>query len=173
MKPEERKSKQELILAILGKCGSVKQACAVAGVERKTFYNWKENNKAFEEAVRIADEEANDTIDDEIVRRAIEGVEEPLVSMGNVIYEEIPAFDENGDEILDHYGRPKMKRGARITTHKYSDSLLLALAKSRMSKYREKQEHDHTISFAQQAQQAYDGLVVSLANEDKKQAHTE
>lgn len=142
MRPEERKAKQELILVTLGKCGSVKQACNVAGVDRKTFYNWKKSSKTFAEAVEEADKEANDTIDDEIVRRAIEGIEEPLVSMGNVVYDEELVLDASGEPELDSRGRQKTKRGARIVHRKYSDGLLLALAKSRMKKYRDREDLD-------------------------------
>lgn len=142
MGPEERKAKQELILATLGKCGSVKQACKIAHVDRKTFYNWKKSSKTFSDAAGVAIEEGNDEIDDEIVRRAIEGIEEPLVSMGNVVYDEELVFDACGKPELDAKGNQRTKRGARIVHRKYSDGLLLALAKSRMKKYRDREDLD-------------------------------
>lgn len=142
MNTEERKAKQETVLLALGKCGSIKKACEIAGIERKTFYRWVDTNKAFREAVDEANKEANDTIDDEIVRRAIEGIEEPLVSMGRVVYDEELVLDKDGEPELDKGGNPKTKRGARIIQKKYSDGLLLALAKSRMKKYRDREDLD-------------------------------
>ncbi len=138
------KAKQELILTALGKCGSIKQSCAIAGIDRRTFYRWKKSNKQFAALAAEAEEDANDTIDDEIVRRAIDGIEEPLVSMGRVVCEEEPMLDKEGNEVLDKNGIPKMRRGTQITTRKYSDSLLLALAKSRMPRYRDKQKVELT-----------------------------
>src|SRR5579859_541354 len=142
MDTAERKSKQEIVLATLGKCGSIKKACEISGVSRATFYRWVETNKVFREAVEEANKEANDTIDDEIVRRAVEGIEEPLVSMGRVVYDEEMVLDENGNPELDKGGYPKTKRGARIMQKKYSDGLLLSLAKSRMKKYRDREDLD-------------------------------
>src|SRR2546421_11866431 len=115
MNMPERKAKQDLILAALGKCGSIKQACAIAGIDRATFYRWKKSNKQFRERVALAEDDANDTIDDEIVRRAIDGIEEPLVSMGRVVCEEVPVLNKDGNEILDKNGNPKTRRGAQIT----------------------------------------------------------
>jgi hypothetical protein len=142
MDTSERAAKQDLLLLALGKCASIKQACEVAGIDRKTFYRWKASSKTFARDVEITSEEANDTVDDEIVRRAIEGIEEPLVSMGNVIYEEELVYDVYGKPELDAKGRQKTQRGAKIMHKKYSDGLLLALAKSRMKKYRDREDLD-------------------------------
>src|SRR5439155_21439254 len=107
MDASERQSKQELIIVALGKCASIKQACAIAGINRRTFYKWKKSSKAFADTVELASEEANDTVDDEIVRRAIEGIEEPLVSMGSVVYDEELIFDAYGEPEFDSRGRQK------------------------------------------------------------------
>ena len=144
MRASQRKIKQELFIAAFGKCGSIKQACTIAGIDRKTFYNWKKDDKQFAEQFTEAEEDACDTIDDEIVRRSIEGIEEPLVSMGRIVCEEVPMLDKEGKEVLDKQGNPKMRRGSQITVRKYSDTLLLALAKSRMPKYRDKQNVELT-----------------------------
>lgn len=138
----ERKAKQDLFLAALGRCASIKQACALAGISRTTVYRWAKSNKAFSAAYDDANKDANDTIDDEIVRRAIAGVEEPLVSMGKLVYEETPQTGKDGLPLYDDKGRPIMQRGAQVMTRKYSDSLLLALARSRMKKYRDRVDLD-------------------------------
>src|SRR5580765_3894947 len=131
-----QKEKQEIILATLSRCGSIKQACVLADIGRTTFYRWLEKSKTFREAVEQTSKEADDTVDDEIVRRAIEGIEEPLVSMGKLVYEEEPVVGGDGKPEYDSRGHPVMQRVGKVMTRKYSDSLLLALAKSRMKKYR-------------------------------------
>lgn len=95
----------------------------MAGVARSTVYNWQETDSAFAQQFAEATEDANDFIDDEIVRRAVHGYQEPVVSNGKLIY---------GDD-----GRP-------LTVTKYSDTLMQMLAKSRMPKYRDSQKIEHS-----------------------------
>ena len=142
MDASERAAKQDLLLLALGKCASIKQACILTGIDRRTVYKWKASSKTFAAALELASEDANDTVDDEIVRRAIEGIEEPLVSMGTVVYDEELVYDAYGKPELDAKGRQKTQRGAKIMHKKYSDGLLLALAKSRMKKYRDREDLD-------------------------------
>lgn len=141
MKTEERAAKQRIILEALAKCASIKTACELAGVPRRTFYNWQKN-KAFAAAVEDAYQEGNDTLDDVIIMRAIQGVSEPLVSMGKLVYEEIPETDEEDNPKLDKRGRPIVKRGAQIFINKPSDRMLELAAKSRMKKYRDRVDLD-------------------------------
>lgn len=141
MRAEERKAKQQIILTALAKCASIKTACELADVPRRTFYNW-EKNRTFAKAVQEAYQEGNDTIDDTIIVRAIQGVSEPLLSMGKLVYEEIPELDEEGNPKLDKRGRPVVRRGAQIFVSKPSDRMLELAAKSRMKKYRDRVDLD-------------------------------
>lgn len=142
MTPQERREKQALFLTALGKCASIKQACEIAGVGRATVYRWQQSSATFRKAVEEANKEANDTIDDEIVRRAIEGIEEPLVSMGKLVFLEEPLLGEDEKPLLDEKNRPIMRIIGQVKVRKYSDTLLLALAKSRMKKYRDRVDLD-------------------------------
>lgn len=141
MKAEERKAKQQIILTALAKCTSIKAACELAGVPRRSFYNW-EKTKAFGAAVKEAYKEGNDTLDDAIIDRALQGVSEPLLSMGKLVYEEIPELDADGNPKLDKRGRPVVQRGAQIFVSKPSDRMLELAAKSRMKKYRDRVDLD-------------------------------
>jgi hypothetical protein len=125
MRAAEKKTKQENFLKAYADCCSVRRACQTAGVARSTVYNWQETDKAFAQQFAEATEDSNDLIDDEIVRRAVHGYEEPVVSNGKLIY---------GED-----GRP-------LTVTKYSDTLMQMLAKSRMPKYRDKQQVDANIN---------------------------
>lgn len=77
----------------------------------------RKEDPAFAEAWELAVEEGNDAIRDEIFRRGVSGVNEPVYHQGEVV------------------GRKK----------KYSDTLLIVLAKSRMAEFREHQIHDHNV----------------------------
>lgn len=148
MKADERKAKQAQFLEALGNCASVKAACAACGIPRRTIYNWQKSSKTFAAALAEASEDANDEIDDEIVRRGKEGVDEPLVSMGQLVYEYEPETDDDGNPVYDSRGKPKMRRVGQVMVRKYSDGLLLALAKSRMKKYRDKIDLDANVTSA-------------------------
>lgn len=141
MQEEDRKVKQQIILQALAKCASVTTACALAEVPRRTFYHWQKN-KVFAEDVRDAMEQGNDCLDDTIIFRALEGVSEPLISMGRLIYEAVPALDAEGNPLQDKHGNPVTKQGAQVLVKKPSDRLLELAAKSRMKKYRERTDLD-------------------------------
>lgn len=142
MNAKERKAKQAVFLDTLRNCASVRQACEQAGVPRSTIYDWKSKSATFAKAFDEANEDANDAIEDEIVRRGKDGVDEPLTSMGRPVYEEIPELDRDGNPVLDRKGNPKYRQGKQIFVKKYSDTLLLARAKSRMKKYRDRVDLD-------------------------------
>lgn len=145
MNADERKAKQAQFLEALGSCASVKAACARVGVSRQTIYNWEKQYKTFAAALAEANKDADDEIDDEIVRRGKQGVDEPLVSMGQLVYEYEPELDDDGNQVYER-GKPKMRRTGQVMVRKYSDGLLLALAKSRMKKYRDKLDLDASVT---------------------------
>lgn len=103
--------KKEIIIERLALGDSVVDACKFANTTPKQHRAWKRKDPIYQRAVEEAEETGNDKIDHEIQRRAIDGVLEPVFHDGKVA------------------GRKR----------KYSDQLLLALAKSRMEKYREAQ----------------------------------
>ncbi len=142
MQAEERKAKQEIILKALAKCASVTTACDLAEVPRRTFYNWQKTSATFAEAVKDATEQGNDWLDDAIIFRALDGVSEPLISMGKLVYEQIPAVDTDGNPVLDKHGKQGMAQGAQVFVKKPSDRLLELAAKSRMKKYRDRTDLD-------------------------------
>jgi hypothetical protein len=84
--------------------GNVKHAARLAGIDRGTHYNWLKKDAAYGAAFLVAEEEASDTIRAEIWRRATHGVTKPMVSAGEIV----------------------------CYVQEYSDTLLLALAASRM-----------------------------------------
>ncbi len=104
MTPEETAVAKEAFLAEFAKSWIIGTACTVANCSREAVYNWRRNDPDFSAAYDKAKLEADDHIRDEIFRRAVLGIEEPMVSSGRIV----------------------------TTVRRYSDSLLTLLARSRM-----------------------------------------
>jgi|GraSoiStandDraft_16_1057320.scaffolds.fasta_scaffold706165_2 hypothetical protein len=119
--PDERKKAQEVFLQSFSMTANVRAACLKAGISRATIYEWAEHDTAFSILYKQAELDANDMIRAELFRRAVQGYEKPVVSVGKVVY--------GPDD------KPMMERV-------YSDSLLSLLAKARMPEFREKQSLD-------------------------------
>ena len=102
--------KKRAFLHAYAKSGTVKAAAEAVGLSRRMHYHWMKADPAYAAAFAEAQEQAADTIEAELVRRAVEGVEEPV-----------------------HY------RGQRVDmVRKYSDVLLIFLLKGlRPEKYRD------------------------------------
>lgn len=113
----QRAKAQEAFLAAYAETGIITTAALAAGVDRKTIYNWQEHDEAFSLRFYDAEATANDLIRAEILRRAYEGVEEPVFQLGK------------------YAG----------TIRKYSDTLLIFEAKRRMPEYRDKVDVKTTV----------------------------
>lgn len=82
---------------------SVTAAAAAAGVGRATAYEWRQEDQDFAAEWDAAVEAGTDKLEDEAWRRAVDGVDEPLVSAGVLV----------------------------TTMRRYSDGLLTTLLKAR------------------------------------------
>lgn len=124
LSPEQRAKKQQAFLKFYRKCANIKASCEAAKISRQTFYDWKDHDTAFVEQLVEAEKEANDTAEYALYDRAVNGIEEYVVSNRQVVY-----FDK----------KP-------LTHRVYSDRLLEVLLKARMpDKYKEKQQIEHKI----------------------------
>ena len=148
MTAAQRLEAQAAFLEAYEHTANVLRAAEQAEISREIVYYWLEHDEQFLFAYNLADKAANAHIEAEIRRRAIEGVVEPLVSQGQLVYEYEPVLDEQGNQRYDKAGKPMMKRGALLTTRKYSDTLLIFYSKKRMPEYREKQQIEHSGSLA-------------------------
>lgn len=124
---DQRAQAQETFLKSFRNTANVRAACMAAGIDRNTIYAWLETDETFSLEYRQAELDANDTIRGELFRRAVQGYEKPVVSMGKAVY----VKDEKGNE------KPLMERV-------YSDTLLALLAKARMPEFRDKQQIEHS-----------------------------
>ena len=110
-------AKQEQFLSVLRQVGVIRRALETVGSCRSGYYYFVKKNPEFLERVKAAQEEAAELLEEEALRRAKDGWEEPV-----------------------------WFQGAQVgTVRKFSDSLAMFLLKgSKPDKYRERQEHHHT-----------------------------
>ena len=136
--PEERSVIQEAFLTSFSRTANVSTSCQVANIDRTTIYRWLKEDEVFEERYREAELVACDVLRQEVFRRAVDGVPEPVISMGKLVYKEVPVLDENGQQRYDIKGKPMMRPTEPLTVPRYSDALLTLLVKSKMPEFRDK-----------------------------------
>jgi transposase-like protein len=106
-----QQAKKALFLSVFPEEGTVSHAAKRVGIDRVTHYRWLQADPEYAAAFATAELEANDNMEREARRRAVEGTEEPVYQGGKKIG----------------------------TIRKYSDTLLIFLMKAAMpSKYRER-----------------------------------
>lgn len=143
-------------LEALRATGVVAQAARAAGVSTGQVYNLRREDADFANAWDNALEDATDALEAEARRRALTGVEEPVVYQGQLT----PIFerDEAGEVVMVEYdtgavypkdhpeaGKPVLSRRAKqlvidgrpqwLTVNKRSDALLQFLLKGLRKKY--------------------------------------
>ena len=64
---------------------SIRAACDHVGIVRHTFYAWRDTDEAFRNAVELALDDGLDVLEDEAVRRGVEGVQEPVYQGGELV----------------------------------------------------------------------------------------
>lgn len=131
MRPETV-TKQKLFLEAYRECGVVGTACRVAGVNRRTFYEWCDRDPAFKIMANEAYQDAVDAAEVELRRRAIHGVKEPVLYKGQPVFERHP---DTGELILDEDGKPKV-----FSIQRTSDRLLEVYTRTHRPQYKEKSE---------------------------------
>ncbi len=105
-------------LEVLARTCNVTHAARSAGISRSRVYDIRMEDAEFAAAWDAAEEIAVDSLEGEARRRALEGIDEPIVYQGEI--------QRDGD------GKP-------VTIKKYSDTLAMFLLRShRPEKYRER-----------------------------------
>lgn len=111
--------------------GRIAPAAEAAGVSPGAVYRARKTDPDFAAAFEEAEEIVAHTIEDEMYRRAVEGVDEPVVYKGAISYELEPYVDEDGNQRVRHRldadGNP-----IPVTTRVYSDALLIHMSKGRL-----------------------------------------
>lgn len=168
---KDRKEAQAAFLTALATDPSVSAACDAAGISRNTAYRWRSQSTTFEKAWDDALIRTQDTARSSIYRRGVVGWDEPMVSMGQVVYEYTPMPDKEGKPMLDSKGKPVMLQGPALTVHKWSDSLAALYAKSNLPEYKEKAQVNVQTQLSDLAERAKQALLADLeaqlADDDK------
>ncbi len=116
---------RDIFIEHLRLTGNVSASARHAGVSRTTVHRWRAVEPDFAERWDDAEEEGIDALEQEARRRATEGDEEYVVSMGQLVKDP--------------------ETGAFLTTRKRSDGLMTLLLKAhRPEKYRERHEVKNT-----------------------------
>jgi hypothetical protein len=119
-----RHVKKRGFLAAFSQCGNVTRAAEAAGCDRHSHALWLKKDPDYAEAFQEAKAMASDRIEQEIYRRGVEGWDEPVWYEGRQVG----------------------------MIRRYSDTLLIFLAKGNMpEKYKDRAEHNHTLSPAMAA----------------------
>jgi hypothetical protein len=135
MAEQQTERKQARFLKAYRESCNIKASCKVAGINRQTFYNWRDHDEAFKAQLPDAKEDGCDALEFAAYERAVKGVE-------IVTYEEVIDLDKDGKVRLDDLGEPVMRRSKRIVERKYSDALLIRLLMANLpKKYKDKVEH--------------------------------
>lgn len=111
-----RHPKKRAFLAEYSQCGNVSRAARAAGVCRTTIYDWLERDEKFSMAMKLAEAEATEVLEEEARRRAVDGTAKPVYQ---------------GGQLVGH-------------VQEYSDTLLIFLLKGlKPEKYRERYDVKH------------------------------
>lgn len=122
------KPRQRALLRAYVQTGRISVAARAAKMDRAAHYHWLHHDENYVRAWEVACVMAAENLEDEAVRRAYEGVPEPVVFQGNFTY---PHKNDDGSPDLD---RP-------LCVRKYSDTLLALLLKGKKPEvYRDKQD---------------------------------
>lgn len=133
-----RRDWKALFLANLAETGNVKLAADGAKVSRQSAYNHREDNKDFAARWDSAVDEAMDLLEAEARRRAVVGVDDPVIYEGKLCGVWV---DDKGRQVSENTPGATL---IPLTVKKYSDTLLIFLLKGgRPQKFRDTHHHTH------------------------------
>lgn len=78
------KKREQFLQAIVDNAGNVTEACAAAGISKRSAYDWREADPDFKAAWDDAVELTTEALEQEVYRRAFEGCEEPVFYKGEM-----------------------------------------------------------------------------------------
>ncbi len=132
--PKKRASQAKFLAALVPTGGNILRAALAAGISRDMHYVWLREDPTYRERFEVAWEQGIDTLEAEAIRRALEGVVEPVFHGGKRALDFV--VDENGVIKRDRAGKPI---AVPATVVRRSDTLLMfALNGNRSGKYRQR-----------------------------------
>jgi hypothetical protein len=135
-----RHPKKRAFLAAIANGANIVRAARIAKIDRTTHFDWMKGDPVYAEAFELAWERCIDHLEAEAIRRAYEGVEEPVFNGGHRAIDVVT--DENGKVKKDSKGKPLT---TPAVVRKYSDTLLIFLLNgNRARKYRQRADLTHS-----------------------------
>lgn len=89
-----RQREKRMFLAAYSQCGRISKASEMVGIDRTCHYYWLRCDEEYAEAFEQAREIAADTFEDEVCRRAFEGVEKPLSFQGRLTGDHVTEYSD-------------------------------------------------------------------------------
>ncbi len=128
-----RHPKKRAFLAAYSECGNITAAVEAAKIARASHYQWMEHDEEYALAFNVAKEVAIEYMEAEARRRAVTGVNEPVIYKGQL---QGLWVDEEGKTVSAYTpGATQIP----LTIKKYSDTLLIFMLKAaRPEKYRDR-----------------------------------
>lgn len=114
--------KMAMFLDFVASTGVISNSAGQAGLDRPSLYDYRHKFPPFKRAWERALRMSADTLEDEATRRAVQGVNEPIIYKGRQQYE----INQDGTFVLD-------EEGSRIPlcVNRKSDLLIMFLLKGR------------------------------------------
>lgn len=110
--PKPRRDWRPAFIADLQSNGIVSHAAIAAGIDRQTAYNEYHRNKGFAAEWEDAIEAATDSLEKEAIRRARDGVEEPVFYQGEQVGK-VKRYSDGLLMFLLRANRPKFRNDAK------------------------------------------------------------
>lgn len=140
--------KQQAFLVAYARMGNIVRAAAVAGCHYSAHQHWMGHDPTYPERFKQARAEAGEHMEAEALRRAVDGLVEPVLYKGEPCYVWIdaqgnyvpePEEAENGEQ-------PAGYTRILLVKHQYSDTLLQMLLKAaKPKKYSKRHDHKHKV----------------------------
>ena len=104
LRTEKRAAQIIKMLATLGV--TVAEMCDKTGISRTAFYQWRQDDPAFEERCQEAEEARIDLAEKELEHRALVGVDKPVTYQGVIT----DTFKEKSDGLLQFYLKGRRRK---------------------------------------------------------------
>jgi hypothetical protein len=117
---KETPERKETFLEKLRENPNVTQAAKSIRISRKTLYEWRKNDETFAKEWDDAVQDGTDALEDEAVRRALQGTEKPVYQGGKLV----GTVREYSDTLLifllkgkrpEKYGTDRVKTDGEVT----------------------------------------------------------
>lgn len=130
--------KKHAFLAAYVRTASITKAARAARIERRLHYVWLLDDPDYPKQFEAAQREAAQILEDEAIRRAHEGVLEPLVYKGRFQYKQRAKKDAAGNVVKINDRVVMEDYGAPLAIRAYSDGMMMFLLRGFMpTKYKE------------------------------------